>query len=166
MPKNPLFLLVIALMLVFACAPDETYFKTKMTNGKWHKDSIFQFKFETSDTISEFDLFIHIRNTEDYKYSNLYLIASLEYPKGKVEVDTLEYKMAYPDGQLMGVGMGSLKHNLLWYKDKFKFTESGFYTFNLKHAMRRYNKIEPLEELDAVEEVGFSYKPHKTIDNE
>lgn len=161
-----LMLLFVTIIIVSACEPEETFFELKKTSGAWHKDSIFQFNFEVSDTITEFDLFIHIKNTEEYKYSNLFIITSLEYPKGKVEVDTLEYKMAYPNGKLMGEGIGSLKNNWLWYKEAKQFSETGTYSFKVRQAMRVYNQTSPLKELNGVEEVGFSYKPHKKISNE
>ncbi len=164
--SKKLMFLFMALIALSACEPEATFFEFKKTSGTWHKDSIFQFNFETSDTITQFDLFIHIKNTQEYKYSNLFIITSLEFPKGKVEVDTLEYKMAYPNGKLMGEGIGSLKNNWLWYKEAKQFSESGTYRFKVKQAMRVYNQTIPLAELSGVEEVGFSYKPHKKNSNE
>ena len=149
-----------------SCTQEEIYFEIKNTSGSWHKDSIVEFKFETADTINTFDLFLHVRNTESFKYNNLFVITTLYYPKGKVEVDTLEYLMAYPNGALMGEGMGSLKYNRLWYKEAFRFSEVGEYKVDIRHAMREYNKISPLVELGSVEEVGFSYQPHNKISDE
>ena len=91
-------------ILIVSCSKEDILFELKNTKGSWHKDSIVAFNFEAQDTINNFDMFLHVRNTEEYKYNNLYVITSLYYPKGKVEVDTLEYYMAYPDGRLMGEG--------------------------------------------------------------
>ena len=153
-------------ILIVSCSKEDILFELKNTKGSWHKDSIVAFNFEAQDTINSYDMFLHVRNTEEYKYNNLYVITSLYYPKGKVEVDTLEYYMAYPDGRLMGEGMGSLKYNKLWYKEGYRFTEPGDYKVEIRHAMREYNNTEALEELRGVEEVGFSYKPQIELNNE
>lgn len=165
MLKKVLFLALSCVLLV-SCSEKDVFFKLKSTTGSWHKDSIVEFNFETRDTVTVFNMFLHIRNTESYKYNNLFVITSLYYPMGKVEVDTLEYYMAYPDGRLMGEGMGSLKYNKLWYREGYRFTEPGEYKITIRHAMRAYNTIEPLTELDGVEEVGFSYKPQIELNNE
>ena len=39
-------------------------------------------------------MFINLRNTNDYKFNNLYLIIAMRFPYGKIVTDTLEYKMA------------------------------------------------------------------------
>ena len=101
---------------------------------------------------------INLRNNNNYKFSNLYLITDLEYPNGKTLIDTLEYKMAEPDGKLLGEGFTDVKENKLWYKgykSPFIFKESGTYTFRVKHAMRAYGEVEGLDDLDGVTEVGF-----------
>jgi len=165
MLKNVLYLSMCCILVV-SCSKEDVFFELKTTEGTWHKDSIVEFSFEAKDTVTPFDLFLHIRNTENYKYNNLFVITSLYYPKGKVEVDTLEYYMAYPDGKLMGEGMGSLKYNKLWYKEGYHFTESGEYNLQIRQAMRAYNNTNPLTELGGVKEVGFSYKPQIKLNNE
>jgi len=163
---NKILFFTLSCILLVSCSKEEVFFELKPTQGAWHKDSIVEFTFKVKDSVSDFDLFLHVRNTETYKYNNLFLITSLYYPKGKVEVDTLEYYMAYPDGRLMGEGMGSLKYNKLWYKENYTFTELGEFTLQIRHAMRAYNNTQPMENLEGVEEVGFSYKPHIEFNNE
>ena len=52
------------------------------------------FTFEQKDTTGVYNLFLNVRNNNDYPYNNLFLIVSLNQPDGKVLVDTLEYQMA------------------------------------------------------------------------
>ena len=56
-------------------------------------------------------------------------------------VDTLEYKMAQPNGELLGTGFTDVKENKLWYKENFTFNESGTYLIKLQHAMRENGNI-------------------------
>lgn len=152
----------LILPLVFfcflACQNEPFYYESKSTNGFWHKDSIAKFEFKAPDTTKHYNFFIHIKNTTDYPYSNLFLITTMQFPHGKIIVDTLEYKMAFKDGRLMGEGIGSLKHNKLWYKENLKFTEAGRYNLQIKQAMRKSDKTNTLTKLKGVEDIGFSYE--------
>lgn len=160
MPKTLCGLLVIIIMS--SCSSSGFFSVSKTTPGYWHKDSIAEFSFEVKDTTQTFNCYINIHNTEDYKYDNLFLITSIQFPYGKVVVDTLEYEMAFKDGRLMGEGLGSLKYNKLWYKEKVQFSEPGKYNLKIRHAMRKAGEVKPLEKLEGVEEIGFSYEPITT----
>lgn len=149
----------VAVIILMACQESEQFFDSKKTEGFWHKDSIVDFSFKAPDTTDNYNFYIHVRNTKDYNYSNLFLITSMQFPYGKTVVDTLEYEMAFKDGRLMGEGIGSLKYNKLWYKEAIKFSEVGEYKLNIRHAMRKSNTIETLDKLQGVEEIGFSYEP-------
>ncbi len=56
------------------------------------------FEFDVIDTISPKNLFINIRNNNEYAFSNLYLITELNFPNGTKIVDTLQYEMADKSG--------------------------------------------------------------------
>ncbi len=153
------FLILSFVLFSFgACHNEPFYYKSKSYDGFWHRDSVANFEFKAPDTIQNYNFFIHIKNTSDYQYSNLFLITSMQFPYGKVIVDTLEYKMAFKNGELMGQGFGSLKHNKLWYKENLKFTEQGEYHLKIKQAMRKANEINTLNKLKGIEEVGFSFE--------
>jgi gliding motility-associated lipoprotein GldH len=157
MPRRIIGLFVM--MVFFVGCKEESFFsQSYQTQGYWHKDSVVNFTFNVQDSLSNYDCFINIRNTKDYKYSNLFIITSMQFPYGKVVVDTLEYKMAFKDGKLMGEGLGSLKYNKLWYKEAVQFSEPGEYQIKIRHAMRKAGQIEPLSKLEGIEEIGFSYE--------
>lgn len=152
-------LVLFFIILLSGCTYQEYFTVSETMPGFWHKDSLVEFSFKVKDTAQVFNCYINIHNTQDYQFENLYLITSMQFPYGKVVVDTLEYKMAFKDGKLMGEGLGSLKYNKLWYKENVRFSESGSYTLKLRHAMRKAGEIEPLDKLQGIEEVGFSYEP-------
>ncbi len=70
---------------------------------------------------------MNLRNTSDYKYSNLFLIIDTKFPNGKVVTDTLEYRMTKPNGEFLGTGFADIKENKLWYKENIVFNEEGDY---------------------------------------
>ena len=150
---------LIALMsIVFMVSCDDTIVKTDFkatTNGSWNKDSIVEFNFSGLDTLQKHHMFINVRNDNKYAFSNLFLIAMLEYPDGETVTDTLEYLMAQPDGTWLGKGYGSIKENKLWYKENIVFPSSGVYTLRLSHAMRKNGNVEGVVNLEGITDVGF-----------
>lgn len=158
--------LSVLIFSLMSCKEEPFLYEFHHTQGFWHKDSIVDFSFKAPDTTNLYDFFIHIRNTKDYNFSNLFLITSMKFPHGKVVVDTLEYKMAFKDGRLMGEGLGSLKYNKLWYKEALKFSEKGEYNLKIRHAMRKPSQTKTLNELKGIEEIGFSIEPVNPNNNE
>jgi len=157
--SNYLWALPLALIVLLSC-DSNTYLDVYETlPDTWHKDSIAQFKFKAPDTLNNYNLYINLRNNNAYQYNNLFLIVALDYPNGKTTKDTLEYKMAAPDGKLLGKGLTDVKQNKLWYKGydtTFKFTEQGNYTISIQHAMRKNGEVKGITDLDGISEIGFS----------
>lgn len=141
--------------LVSACDSKKVYDTYTSLPNKWHKDSVVSFTFKGLDTTQAYNLFINIRNNNQYRYSNLFLITEMNFPYGKVIVDTLEYKMALPSGKWLGKGFSDVKENKLWYKESIGFPEAGVYTINIRQAMRQSGKVEGIEYLKGITEVGF-----------
>ena len=144
--------------VVFLVSCDDSIVKTDYkptTNGSWNKDSVVEFNFTDLDTINKHDMFINIRNDNTFPYSNLFLIAELDYPNGDTVTDTLEYMMAQPDGTWLGKGYGSIKENKLWYKENIVFPASGVYTLRVSHAMRKNGNVEGVVNLEGITDVGF-----------
>lgn len=156
--NNWLLIVIACCFLVVSCDSKAVYDQYKSVPNQWHKDSITSFKFQAPDTTNTYNLYVNLRNTNDYKYSNLFLIVELNYPNGKASKDTLEYKMAAPNGELLGTGFSDIKENKLWYKgfnSEFKFTEVGDYVVNIQQAMRKNGDVNGIENLEGITDVGF-----------
>jgi len=153
-----LFLAVAVCFLIASCDSKAVYDVYKSVPDQWHKDSIASFNFKAPDTINNYDLYVQLRNTNDYKFSNLFLIVELDYPNGKAVKDTLEYKMAALNGELLGSGFSDVKENKLWYrgfKDSFQFKEEGDYTLKIQHAMRNNGDVDGIINLEGITDIGF-----------
>ncbi|WP_047417710.1 gliding motility lipoprotein GldH [Cellulophaga sp. Hel_I_12] len=125
------------------------------TDGKWDKDAILEFSFSEVDTLKQHHIFINLRNDETYEFSNIFLIAELNYPNGASVTDTLEYEMTMPDGEWLGKGTGSIKENKLWYKENIVFPVKGVYTLKIGHAMRKNGAAKGIIDLDGITDVGY-----------
>ena len=152
--KNKFFLFAVAIILG-SCDDTRIFDDYKTVGASWHKDSIVSFSFDQKNNNVPYNLFINLRSNNNYKYSNLFLIVSLEHPNGFTKVDTLQYQMAAPDGTLLGDGFSDIKESKLYYKEKFKFPKVGKYKINIQQAVRKTGKIAGEKTLDGITEVGF-----------
>ncbi len=144
--------------MLFSCDSNRVFDTYKSVPNKWHKDSIISFNITPPDSTKNYNLFVNLRNTNSYKYNNLFLIVEMVYPHGKIIKDTLEYRMADPTGALLGKGLTDVKENKLWYKGSdptFSFTETGEYIVNIQHAMREHGKVHGVVELEGITDIGF-----------
>jgi len=145
-----------ALLGVISCNDRLTYSEYKtLENGQWNKDEIIEFTFSDVDTTALHNMFIQVRNDNNFPYSNLFLIAELNFPSGEKVKDTLEYQMALANGKWLGKGYGSLLENKLWYKENIVFPSSGVYTIAISHAMRKNGEVQGIVDLDGIIDVGF-----------
>ena len=151
--------IILALILNASCDQNLVYSEYKATKGGiWAQDEVIKFQFNAPDTLQRHQLLLNIRNDNQFPYSNLFLIASLSFPDGKILKDTLEYEMALPDGSWLGKGSGSIKENALWYKENIIFPFNGVYTLELVHAMRKNGSVEGVQNLPGITDIGLEIK--------
>lgn len=154
MIKKGLLVILVALGLT-GCDKYRVFDEYKSLPNSWNRDSIVSFQVNTLDTTKRYDLFINVRNTNDYEYRNLFLVTRIKTPDNKEIIDTLEYEMAFPDGTWMGEGLNDNKASKLWYKSQIKFDESGTYQFDIRQAMRENGERYGIENLKGITEVGL-----------
>ncbi|TWO33928.1 gliding motility lipoprotein GldH [Seonamhaeicola sediminis] len=153
--NNSWLFFLILFFVVVSCDSNRVFDTYKSIPNTWHKDSIVSFKVTPPDSINAYNLFINLRNTSAYKYNNLHVIVEMVFPHGKTIKDTLEYRMADPNGKLLGTGYTDVKENKLWYKELVIFQEKGEYTVNIQQAMRENGKVNGVVELEGITDVGF-----------
>lgn len=162
MHKIVVLYLVIAVCLI-SCDKNRVYDQYKSFPNQWSRDSVVSFEVSDLKRDQPYDLFINLRNTDAYGFRNIYLITRIDFPKGKVIQDTLEYNMAYSDGAWMGVGVGETKASKLWYKKGVHFNEKGTYTFKIQQAMRKNGAKKGIQNLKGITEVGLRIEnPNQT----
>jgi len=147
--------LAILFLGLTSCDSNRVFDAYKSVPDQWHKDSVISFKIVPPDSLKPYNLFVNIRNTSAYKFSNLFLIVEMNFPHGKSVKDTLEYMMAKPNGEFLGKGFSDVKENKLWYKEGVVFSENGDYEVKIQHAMRENGKIKGVEHLDGITDIGF-----------
>ena len=149
-------ILYILIFFSFISCDKKRVFDEYQSVGKsWHKDSIVSFDLPQLVPKKTYNLYVNVRDNDDYPFNNLFLIVSLEQPNKQIKVDTLEYQMTNPDGTLLGEGFTDIKENKLFYKDKVSFSQKGLYKVRIKHALRQTGKIEGVTSLNGISDVGF-----------
>ena len=146
-------ILLLAAILLFSCDKKRVFDEYKSVGSAWHKDSIVTFDLPVLDSTKRYDLFVNLRDNNNYPFNNLFLIVAIEMPNGFTKVDTLEYQMANPDGTLLGNGFSDIKESKLYLKENVKFR--GKYKVHIKQAVRESGKIPGVQELDGITDVGF-----------
>lgn len=151
-----LFMVLAALLMLVSCDSKMLVGEMEELPGSWHKDEVMTFQIPQLDSLKKYDLFLHLRNTNDYPFNNIFLIASIEFPHGLTVTDTLEYRMANPDGSWLGTGIGSVKESKLMYKENVSFFEEGVYTLSVSQAVRNNGEVQGVSQLNGITEVGYS----------
>lgn len=143
--------------MLTACDTERIYEENfAVENQVWNAEDIKTFSFEITDTLSPVDLYVNIRTTTDYPYSNLYIFLYSDYPNGYTDKDTLEFILAESDGRWLGENSGTVVENQILIARGGYFSVSGTYTFKIQHAMRE-------DDLPEIMDVGFrvAYTPAK-----
>ncbi|MCH9661037.1 MAG: gliding motility lipoprotein GldH [Bacteroidetes bacterium] len=148
---------LLTLVLLF-CACDSNIVEGEMRDipGFWHKDDVLTYTLPELDSLKSYHLFLHLRNTNEYPFNNIHIIASIEFPHGKTITDTLEYRMAAADGSWLGTGIGTVKESKFWYKEGVRFYEDGDYTLTVSQAVRNNGEVHGVTQLEGITEIGYS----------
>lgn len=110
---------------------------TEIPNRNWAYVNRMKYDVKIDDPSVAYNLFVNLRVTADYKYSNLFvLVRQSNTHGGKPWVTRYEFKLANPDGEWLGKGTGNLYSYQLPFKTGYKFPEKGTYQFEIEQNMR------------------------------
>ena len=141
-------------VLCMQCTDSKEAVETLPINNSWYRKYEPTFTIEANDTAAK-DIFLMVRNNDDYPYSNIRFIVTLQKEKEKpITVDTLNFTLARPDGSWLGKGFGKVKESELLYKSKFSFPSTGKYTMTVAQAMRK-------DSLKGIEDIGYRIETSK-----
>lgn len=146
-----IFCCFIALIILLSVSCDQNMVFDSFSaipDNKWPSDSIINFSVDITDTTQNHNLYINIRNSIDYPYSNLWLFISIIPPDGKSFKDTVEFTLADYSGKWLGNGYGKFRDIRYLYKNNTYFPDSGQYFFQLQQGMR--NNI-----LEGISDIGI-----------
>ena len=137
------------LVIVLSCDENLIYEENIATeDNTWKYEDIKTFEFDIEDTVSAINLYVNLRTTTDYPYSNIYMYLYSKYPTGESMKDTLEFILAEPDGRWLGENSGTIVEFQSLISTGGRFGKAGRYVFQLQHAMTE-------NELEEIVDVGM-----------
>ena len=152
MPKNvPVITLLLAVTVAFCSCNKGTMYKkyTTIPDNIWDMKAPVTFTVPVNDTTSFYNIFINVRNADNYAFSNLYLFIDITSPMHTAQRDTFECVLADPNtGKWRGEGLGDIWDNKIYFKT-VRFPRSGDYNFTYTQAMR-------IDKLPMIMDVGLS----------
>lgn len=146
-----LFLFTAFFLLLFSqgCDKGVVYESNiEVSVDSWNKDDFCRFGFTIHDTTIPYNLYINIRNSVEYPYSNLFLFIRTELPDGQLARDTLDISLANAEGKWRGRGIGKFRDSEILIMHDFLFPQRGDYIFEIEHAMRDID-------IDGISSVGL-----------
>lgn len=153
---------ILGALFFIACDGKIKASETKTLGTTWRQNDEVEFVIPQMDTLKKYNLFLNIRNSNEYPFNNIFIIASMNFPHGKVVTDTLEYRMAASDGTWLGEGIGNVKESKLWYKENISFPEAGNYILTISHAVRNNGEVGGVSQLKGILDIGYSIEETTT----
>lgn len=125
-------------ILLGSCNDTRTVIDNNMaiTDHNWSYVNKIKFDCKIDDENTGYNLFLNLRVTDNYKYSNLFILISESSAGNKAKVTRYEVKLATHDGQWLGKGSGNLYSYQVPFKTNFKFPAKGNYHFEIEQNMR------------------------------
>jgi len=119
-----------------------------ITNRKWlyNEQPVFQVK--VSDNTVRYDIYLSLRHSLNYRFSNIFLLLKETDPNNKHKTSRVEVKLAEPDGRWLGNGSGSIYSHQVRVASNYLYPDTGTYSYQIEQNMR----VNPLLE---VVEVGI-----------
>ncbi|NBC82710.1 MAG: gliding motility lipoprotein GldH [Bacteroidetes bacterium] len=152
---NKSFPFVVTILLLIGCDARKIYDEYRtMDNQTWSADNIISFDVNIQDTVAANNVYLNIRNGNNYPYQNIFLFITITDPGGQFKKDTVEIFLADDKGEWYGKGIGSAYHHQVPLLTKVRFQYQGIYTFDLEQAMRK-------EKLPGVLDVGLRIERSK-----
>jgi gliding motility-associated lipoprotein GldH len=120
-----------------SCNKDVIYRKCiSLPDNIWGIKNPLNFDVPVSDTVNKYNIYITLRNSDNYDFNNLYLFIDVISPSKIIERDTMECILANSNGQWLGRGLGDIWDSKILFKQNVKFRKAGLYEFTITQAMR------------------------------
>lgn len=141
-----LIIALITLTLCFSsCTKIDLFEKiVSIPAQKWDNKFKPSFSFVISDTTVAYQLFVILRHTEKYNYTNLWIKLHTKSPDATQSNAQYELPLATNEKGWLGTGMDDIYEHrigLTPLNQNFYFKKRGTYIFSIEHIMRE----EPLE---------------------
>ena len=109
---------------------------TPIPDQHWTYLNKVAFDVTIDDPKTAYNLYLNLRVTPDYKYSNIFILVHQTLKGKSIKNTRYEFTLAKPDGEWLGTGTGNLFSFQLLFGRPYKFPGKGTYHFELEQNMR------------------------------
>lgn len=125
-------------LLLSSCQTGPFFEKNSIIPGQeWEEIFHPQFQVEIDDTTALYDVFLNIRHSPYYNYSNLFLsIAEISVDSIETISPIIDVEMADKEGKWFGKSAGHLYELTELVQEDRQFPDTGIYMFRIRHQMQ------------------------------
>lgn len=102
----------------------------------WNYDFHPSFLFYIKDTAATYNIFVTIRHSDEYAFSNLWLLISSSREGEKPKTKRVELPLADKEGRWLGTGMDGIYDHRIPIQQHARFNQEGTYLFSFEQDMR------------------------------
>lgn len=124
--------------LFIACSDANRVYEEykEIPKHEWSYEQALPFEVEINDTTQRYHIGINLRHTNNYSYSNLWVLLKTIYPSGKEVEHKVDLPLANKAGKWYGHGSGDIISAEMFIQQYVKLPEIGTYQFELTQNMR------------------------------
>ena len=130
---------IVCSVLICGCNTISLYEKNVSIPGhEWKSDFKPEFRFQISDTLQPYHIYIVLRHNEQYNYNNIWVNLFTKSPGDTIRQVQYELPLASKQGW-MGSGMGDIYDHRIAItpqEQDLYFSRTGEYVFTLEQVMR------------------------------
>jgi gliding motility-associated lipoprotein GldH len=135
---NNSYKILIIIFLFIACQQNLSYEKyISIDRESWNSAQKLFFPVEIKDTSVLYNIYINVRNTNDYPFSNLWLNIGTKFPDNQSFEKRINLTLADSSGKWLGQPQGDLNDEKILIQQNAFFQKPGTYTFSLEQIMRQ-----------------------------
>jgi len=144
--KNRILGLIFSVFIGLTSCDNNVIYENNQSfeDNTWKYDDVKTFSFTMTDSMTPCKIYLNMRTTLDYEFSNVYMNLISNYPNGAIDTSALEFFLAEPDGKWLGNISGTVIENKAMIMKGY-LTHTGTYTFKLEQAMFDNNLGEILD---------------------
>jgi len=154
--KGKYFLFFIACFLgLISCSDRALMDQNKAIENKlWFNKQLPEFTVDIKDSSIPYNLYLNLRNTIDYPFSNIYVLVQQKNPDSTKKTYRVKVILANREGLWLGNSAGILFTHQVRFLKNYYFPKAGAYSFQLEQNMR-------LDPLPGINDVGLRLEPAK-----
>ncbi len=147
------FIFLIPLVFVLSCTEKDRILDqmTDIPKGTWNYFQIPDYTFQIDDASYTYDFYLKLRIQKSYPYENLYLLAHIKGPDGKIIRQRINFTLTDETGKPLGHSSGSsVNYELPMFRNK---NLGGIGQFNIAIEQNMRDSI-----VQGVESIGVKIK--------